>query len=52
MKKSLEVFHLAFDFVDFLWYLFIMGTKHLGIEMLSDEELNDLINYLYQIQNQ
>ena len=29
-----------------------MGTKHTGIEMLSDKELADLMNYLYQIQNQ
>jgi hypothetical protein len=28
-----------------------MGTKHLGIEMLSEQEHRDLLNYLYQIQN-
>lgn len=29
-----------------------MGTKHDDIEMLSAQELADLMNYLYQIQNQ
>jgi hypothetical protein len=29
-----------------------MGTKQNGIEMLSDQEMAELMNYLYQIQNQ
>jgi hypothetical protein len=28
-----------------------MGQKHLGIEMLSEQEYQDLQDYLYLIQN-
>ena len=35
----------------FLWYFLWMGTHYYGIEMLSEQEFEDLQNYLYQIEN-